>query len=72
MKNVVKEVVDAQERSDEKFLELEEKRMKFKKREEREFQMQMMTMLFGGRGPQASPASNSQYNPYGQFHWYSN
>ena len=42
MKNVVKEVVDAQHQSDMKFLELEEKRMKFEaqqRKEEHEFQL---------------------------------
>ena len=44
---VVKEVVSAQQQSDENFLELEEKRMRFEadKKEEHEFQLRFMSHL---------------------------
>ena len=49
MKNVVKDVVEAQQRSDEMFLKMEEKRMQYEadqKKQEREFQLQMMSMIY--------------------------
>ena len=48
--SVVKEVVSAQQQNDENFLELEGKKKKFEaeqKKEEREFQLRLMSMLFG-------------------------
>lgn len=56
MTTVVKEVVDAQQQSNAKFVELEEKRMRFEaeqRKEEREFQLRMMSMLFGNPGAPA-------------------
>ena len=50
MTKIVKEVVDAQKQSDKMFLEMEEKRMKYEadqRKEEREFQLRMMSMLVG-------------------------
>ena len=50
---VVKEVVNAQKESGKLLLEAEEKRMKFEaevKREEREFQLRLISILFGGQG----------------------
>ena len=73
---VVKEVVEAQKDSDRMFLELEEKQMKHEadqKKEEREFQLKMMSMLFPHQGSRASlmpdcygpayqPFEDSEYN----------
>ena len=72
MTAVVKEVVDSQQKSDKMFLELEEKRMKFEaeqKKEEREFQMKMMTMLYGRPNPQPLPHTPppGAYDPYRQY-----
>lgn len=63
---VVKEVVDAQQQSDKMFIEMDEKRMKFEaeqRKEEREFQLQMMSMLFGNPSPRTTPGSFGSY-PY--------
>lgn len=49
--------MEAQKDSDRMFLELEEKRMKHEadqKKEEREFQLKMMSMLFPHQGSRAS------------------
>lgn len=69
MKNVVREVVDAQHQSDMKFLELEEKMMKFEaeqRKEEREFQLRMMSMLFGNPGIHS--AQGSYYQHFSGYH----
>ena len=53
LNKVVKEVVEAQRESDKMFLELEEKRMNHEanqRREEREFQLRMMSMLLARQG----------------------
>ena len=71
MKNVVKEVVDAQHQSDMKFLELEEKRMKFEteqRKEEHEFQLWLMLMLFGNPGIHS--AQGSFYQHFSGYHQY--
>ena len=50
MTSVVKEVVNSQRESDKLFFEVEEKRMKYEaeqRKEERDFQLRMMSMLFG-------------------------
>lgn len=71
--SVVKEVVDAQQQSDRMFLELEEKRMKFEadqRKQEHEFQLQMMSMLFGNHGSHgthAPPGSYGSFQPYPGF-----
>ena len=59
---MTEELCKAQKASDERFLELEEERMKFEerlleyeekqKKEKREFQMKLWTMLMGGFGGQ--------------------
>jgi len=52
MKNVVSAVVDAQKESDKMYLEMEEKRMKYEaeqRREEREFQLKVMSLLCGNQ-----------------------
>lgn len=67
--NVVKEVVDAQAHSDGKFLELEEKRMKFEaeqRKEEREFQFRMMSMLYGNPATRL-PSSYGSYPNYSGY-----
>ena len=67
---VVKEVVDAQQQSDRMFLEMEEKRMKFEadqRKQEREFQLQMMSMLFGNHGAHGPPGSYGSYQPFPGF-----
>ena len=64
---VMKSVTDGLRESDKMFLELEEKRMKFEeqqRREERQFQLQMMQMLVGSsRQPHTHAAPHSQYFP---------
>ena len=85
MKKVVKDVVDAQQKSDEMFLAMEEKCMKFEaeqRKQEREFQLQMMSMICGRHGPHAPPGvrpiygpqatNDSAFDPYGQFQGYNN
>ena len=74
MASVVKEMVNAQKESDKLFMELEERRMKFEaeqKREEREFQLRWMSMLFAGQGcgppPPFSSPQPDQYGPYKPF-----
>ena len=76
MTSVVKEIVTAQKDSDKLFLEHEEKRKKFEAEQRceelREFQLQWMSMLFGGQGcspptPQFAPPQPDQYGPYGWF-----
>ena len=65
MKKVVKQVVDAQSASDKMFLDLEEKRMKFEaeqRKEERDFQLRMMSMLFSSHRPHSAPSSSM--NPF--------
>ena len=82
MKNVVKDVVEAQQRSDEMFLKMEEKRMQYEadqKKQEREFQLQMMSMIYGRRSHHSPPAAgnvyspqanSSSYDPYGRYQSY--
>ena len=70
MKNVVKEVIDAQHQSDMKFMELEEKRMKYEaeqRKEERKFQLHMMSMLLGNPGMHSSQGSYSSYQPFSGY-----
>ena len=73
MASVVKEVVNAQKKSDKLFLEVEEKRMKFEaevKHEEREFQLRWLSILFGGQGrcpPTPNFTSSPQYDEYGPY-----
>ena len=65
MKNVVKDVVEAQQRSDEMFLKMEEKRMQYEadqKKQEREFQLQMMSMIYGRRSHHSPPAAGNVYS----------
>ena len=67
---MVKEVVDAQALSHAKFLELEEKRVKFEaeqKREEREFQFRIMSMLYGNPAAQCPPSSYGSYQNYSGY-----
>ena len=82
MKNVVKDVVEAQQRSDEMFFKMEEKRMQYEadqKKQEREFQLQMMSMIYGRRSHHSPPAAgnvyspqdnSSSYDPYGRYQSY--
>ena len=52
MTSVVKEVVNSQRESDKLFFEMEEKRMKYEaeqRKEEHDFQLQKMSMLFGNQ-----------------------
>lgn len=66
MSKVMKSVTEGLKESDKMFLELEEKRMKFEeqqKREERQFQLQMMQILVG-----SSNSTDHQSNPTGQYH----
>ena len=65
MKKLVKDV-DAQHKSHEMFLMMEEKRMKFEadqRKQEKEFQLQMMSMIFGRHGPHTPPAARPAYSP---------
>ena len=51
LRSVVKDVVEAQQKSDEMFLQWEEKRMRFEaeqRKDEREFQLRMMSVLLSG------------------------
>ena len=53
MTSIVKEVIDAQKESDRMFLEMEEKRLKHEadqRQGECDFQLRMMSMLFGDQG----------------------
>ena len=72
MTNVVKEVVNSQRESDRLFLELEEKRLKHEaeqRKEERKFQLRLMSMLFGNQG---THIPQDQYGPYRPFLSFSN
>ena len=79
MTSVVNEVINAQQKSDKIYLEHEEKRMKFEAEqrcEERQFQLRMMSMLFG---TQNQGTSTPHYTPppflpeqYGPYHPFSN
>ena len=80
MSSVVKEVVTAQQESDKIFLAHEEKRMKFEaeqRQSERDFQLRMMSLLFGpqSRGtptPQYSPTPPLPYQYGGAYHPFPN
>ena len=69
MSKVMKSVTEGLKESDKMLLELEEKRMKFEeqqKREERQFQLQMMQILVGSsnsRPPPRPTDPHSQYYP---------
>lgn len=73
MLKVVKTVTHGMKESDKMFLELEEKRMKYEeeqKREERQFQLQMMQMLLRSTQPPSHASQPhaqyySMYPPYG-------
>ena len=73
MSNAMKAVTEGLKESDRMFIELEEKRMKFEeqqKREERNFQLQMMQMLVGSAHPSSHPTEfhapyYPSYPPYG-------
>ena len=72
MMNVVKEVVNSQKESDRILMEMEEKRMKYEaeqKKEEQEFQLRMMSMLFCN---QSTRLPLDQYGPYHPFPSFSN
>ena len=59
--NKVKTVLEGLKESNNMFLDLEEKRMKFEeqqRREERQFQLQMMLMLLGAGQPPSHPPSH--------------
>ena len=76
MTSIVKEVIGAQQKSDQLFIELEEKWMKYEaeqKQQEREFQLRMMSMIYGNHSSR-SPTSgygnhspSSVYSQYGQY-----
>ena len=67
MSKVMKSVSESLKESDKMFVELEEKRMKFdeqQKKEERQFQLQMMQMLVGSSNPLSRPADpHAEYFP---------
>lgn len=81
LSNVMKTITEGLKESDRMFLELEEKRMKFEeqqKKEERQFQLQMMQLLVGSSQqphmpadphsqffPRFPPYGNPYYNPRG-------
>ena len=70
---MVKDVVDAQQKSDKMFLEWEEKRMKSEadqRKEEREFQLRMMSMLLGGQRSLSIPSSHPTYSGYEELDEY--
>ena len=55
---MVKEVVNSQRGSDKLFFEMEEKRMKYEaeqRKEEHDFQLQKMSMLFGNQSSRVTP-----------------
>ena len=69
MSKVMTSVTEGLKESDKMFLELEEKRVKFEeqqKREERQFQLQMMQILVGSSN--YLPPTGHQSNPAGQYH----
>ena len=58
MISMVKEVVNSQRGSDKFFFEMEEKRMKYEaeqRKEEHDFQLRMMSMLFGNQSTHITP-----------------
>ena len=66
---VTKTITEGLKESDKMFLELEEKRMKFEeqqKREDRQFQLQMMQLLVGSARPPHQPVDHHSqyYHPY--------
>lgn len=66
MSKVMKSVTESLKESDRMFVELEEKRMKFEeqqKKEERQFQLQMMQILVGSSNPLSHPADPHAYFP---------
>ena len=70
LRTVVNDVVEAQQKSDQLFLEWEEKRMRFEaeqRKEEREFQLRMMSMLFGGQSSRSFQSPHPAYNDYEQL-----
>ena len=70
MTSVVKEVVNSQRESDKMFFEMEEKRMKYEaeqRKEERDFQLRMMSMLFGSQNTHMTPEQYSPYHPFSSF-----
>ena len=76
MKKVMKSVTDSMQSSDQMFVELEEKRMKFEakqRKEEREFQFKMVQMLNASHSGHSSVFYYS-YHPYsspppGEFYY---
>ena len=73
LRTVVKDVVEAQQKSDQMFLEWEEKRMRFEaeqRKEEREFQLRMMSMLLGGQRSISNPSPHPTYNDYAELDEY--
>ena len=70
MTSVVKEVVNSQRESDKMFLEMEEKRMKYEaeqRKEERDFQLLMMSMLFDSQNTHMTPEQYGPYDPFSSF-----
>ena len=58
VKKVMKTVTEGMKECDRMFMEMEEKRMQFEeqqKREERQFQLQLMQMIFGRSSPHHPP-----------------
>ena len=67
LQTVIKDVVEAQQKSDKMFLEWEEKRMKFEAEQRKEkcgFQLRMMSMLLGSQRSLSIPSSHPTYNDY--------
>ena len=70
MTSVVKEVVNSQRESDKMFLEMEEKRMKYEaeqRKEERDFQSRMRSVLFGSQNTCMTPEQYGPYHPFSSF-----
>ena len=72
---VVKNVVEAQQKSDKVILEWKEKRTIFEaeqRKEERDFQLRMMSMLLGGQRSLSIPSSHPtyMYNDYVELNEY--
>ena len=66
----MKTVTEGMKDSDKLFMEMEEKRLKFEeqqKRDERQFQLQMMQLLIGSSHPQGHPATDPHAHYYSMY-----
>ena len=67
MLKVMMTVTESLKESDKMFLELEEKRMKFEeqqRREERQFQLQIMQIMFGSSNSYPPPRPSDPHSQY--------